>query len=778
MESLSVSIRDLAGLDGLRPVTGGVPLAEGAAPAGVVFRLSDAQGGPVPLQAEVLGRWGDGSARWVLLDFQADPPAGGQKTYALSWGDGEALFHPEAVVCEERTLQTGDASLEPGDDVLLRVADRFDIQLVLTDADGRVCRAVTESVEVETAGPLRSTLALKGTFRSPDGERLFQFRMRAALHAGLSLVSLEPGVVIDAEGGMVQRFRSLELNIRPRGGGLEAGGGPKADGIEKARLGGDPGWEGKAAARLWQRDDRSYVLEGGAAAGQGGQAPGWVEFADERGAAAVGMRDFWRQWPKSLEVEADGIGVGLFPRFEEGAYTHMEPWYKYQYLFDGNCYRLRAGQARRWQVWLDLRGDGESLGRLIEAPPVVVADPAQAIATGVWDDIAPAGLDEMAEYDTWAENLFDAYCHSVEAQRDFGELNWGDWFGERKVNWGNHEYDTTNQILVQFARTGEPRYFHWADAAARHSAEVDTVHHVNADLAEYFAQWERSGYPPRPGMVHQHAVGHVGGFYSVEQVARLFAEVGNGRYLCLDPFNLGHIFTQGLVRHYFLTGDPFVRETVEEIGDNLARLVEDREYKFMGTTHCGRVAGWTLLALAGAYELGFEERYLKAMKTLVDDALADQDPVCGGWLIHPMAADHCICKTARHTGMAGFITAVLINGMSRYYLLSGDERLPEAIARAVTFLDNDTWREEWRDWRYTSCPATGPTHQPGVVVMAHVNAVRIADQDEHLRVLRAAWETKFARLLQAPKPGPGQGKAYSSIMYGCPEAIGLLAKRS
>ncbi|MFQ5810936.1 MAG: hypothetical protein ACE5JM_15065, partial [Armatimonadota bacterium] len=236
-----------------------------------------------------------------------------------------------------------------------------------------------------------------------------------------------------------------------------------------------------------------------------------------------------------------------------------------------------------------------------------------------------------------------------------------------------------------------------------------------------------------------------------------------------------HIFTQGTVRQYFLTGDPFLRETVERIGDNLAQLVEDRKYKFMGHTHCGRTTGWPLLALAGAYEIGLSDRYLSAMKTLADDALADQDPVCGGWLIHPMAQDHCICKTARHTGMAGFITAVLINGLSRYYLLTGDERLPDAVERAVTFLDNDTWREERRDWRYTSCPATRPTGQPGVVVMAHVNAIRIAHNAEHLRVLGIAWDTKFKRLVEAPKPRPGFGKSYTSTMYGCAAAVGLLA---
>jgi hypothetical protein len=128
--------------------------------------------------------------------------------------------------------------------------------------------------------------------------------------------------------------------------------------------------------------------------------------------------------------------------------------------------------------------------------------------------------------------------------------------------------------------------------------------------------------------------------------------------------------------------------------------------------------------------------------------------------------------------MAGFITAILINGLARYYQLSGDERLPDAIDSAVTFLDNDTWREEWRDWRYTSCPATRKTDQPGVVMMAHVNGARIAEgkaKAQHRRVLSVAWRAKFENLLQAPRARPGQGKAYTSKMYGCAETVGLLA---
>jgi len=771
---LSITVRVMAGLCTLRPVTGGVPIQEGLAPAGSVFVLRDEKGKAVPLQASVLARWPDGSARWVLLDFQSQPP--GEKTqrrYTLSCSEDAKPKAPDVAVRhgpkDRPTLASGRVKLALADGALLRVSDRFDVVLSLTDAAGGVCNGVVESAEIETAGQLRSTLSLVGSFRGPDGGRVFQFRLRASVYAGLSTVRLEPLILVDAAKGVLHRIRELKLTLRPR------------NAARSVTFGGEPGWTGPVATavRLYQYDDRQYRLENVDKKGDGGKAPGWAVVDDGRGVVALAVRDFWQQWPKSLEASGEGLSIGLFPRFAKGDFAHMTPWYKYQYLFDGECYRLRTGQARRWDIWLDLGGDGASLARATNAPLVPVADPAQAIATGVWGAIAPAGTPEMADYDPWAENLFNAYCHAIEAQRDYGAMNWGDWFGERKVNWGNHEYDTTRQILIQFARTGDPKYFYAADAAARHSSEVDTVHFVNEDLAKLFGV--RDDYPARPGMVHQHTVGHVSGFYGAGVVRKLFVEhgIGNSKtpYLCLDPYNLGHLWTRGVARQYLLTGDPFLKETVEKIGDNLAQLVADRKYRFMGHSHCGRTTGWSLLALSGAYEIGLNQRYLDAMKTLVDDALAEQDPHCGGWL-YSLPRGHCNCEKAKHVGMAGFITSVLTNGLSRYYFLTRDKRLVKPIERAVTFLDNDTWREEWHDWRYTSCPATGRMNQMGVMVMAHVNAVRIANNPEHLRILRTAWDAKFKRFREAPPPGPGVGKTFTYTMYGCAEAVGLLAARA
>jgi hypothetical protein len=595
--------------------------------------------------------------------------------------------------------------------------------------------------------------------------------MPVSVFAGLSKICIEPQLLLDSQDGVMQNICALKLEVIP------------LNSIRTATVGGTPGWTGRptSSLRLFQVDDRSYRFEG--AAGAGSKAPGWAEVDDGKGTIAIAVKDFWQQWPKSIEVDSKAVKIGLLPEFEKGAFDHMQPWYKYQYLFEGNCHRLRTGQAPRWKIWLDLSGDAASLAKCANAPLVVSADPAQAVATGVWGHIAAAGTAGMQEYDRWAENLFDnGYCHSIEAQRDYGQMNWGDWFGERGCNWGNHEYDTAKQILVQFTRTGDPKYFYMGDLAARHTSEVDVIQFVNDDLKKHFEAdvGKNPAYPVRPGMVHQHCVGHVSGFYSVERIRELYVSlrVGNSDrpYLCLDPYNLGHIWTQGMVYHYFLTGDPWMKQTVEKIGENLVELVEERKFNFRTGSHVGRVNGWTMLAIADAYELDFDQRYLRAMKMLADDAISAQDPHCGGWL-WVLPAGHCDCKT-KHVGEAGFISSVRINGLSRYYRLSGDERIPEVVKRAVTHLNNDTWMEQYSDWRYTSCPASSLIGQTGVTIEALVNSVKLTGEPEHRRILRKAWQTKFQRLLVAPTARPGLGKTYSTIMYGSPEAMSLLAGTS
>jgi hypothetical protein len=771
---MDIAVRETAGLAALRPVTGGIPIAEGLAPSGSRFILFDGNEKPVPCQSEILARWNDGSVRWLLLDFQARPAAYGTDHFRLKWGKdlrGAEVLHP-VIVTKGKTMSigTGNVQVTTSPSALLRISERADVKFVLTGSNLERCEALVESVVLENEGKLRSTLLLYGSFRNRDKKRIVDFRVRASVFAGLTQLSIEPQILINPDTEMIQRIGDLSLEFIPSGS------------VRSASIGGTPGWKGvpvkSEPVRLLQVDDMNYRFEG--SPGKGSQAPGWVEMNDGRGNISVTLRDFWQQWPKSIEVAQDSVKLGLFPRFEPGTFDHMGPWYKHDYLFDGSNYRLRDGQTRRWQVWFDLSGSGEQLSRAINNQLIPSADPVQAIATGEWGFIAPAGSPGMADYDKWADNLFEGYRRSIREQRDYGAMNWGDWWGERNCNWGNHEYDTPLHILTQFARTGDPKYFYVAEQAARHFSEVDVVHFVNKELKEYFSRWESPEYPSRPGMVHEHSIGHVGGFHPVEKIRDLYLELNIGDtktpYLCLDPFNLGHIFTLGMAHCYLLTGDRWMKETIERIGENLMKLTEEGKFRFKGRNHAGRENGWTMLALAGVYKVNPSERCLKAMQRIADDALSEQNSNCGGWL-YTLSWGHCNCVSPSHVGEAGFISSIRLNGLSYYYRLTGDKRIPDSVRRGVTHLNNDTWIDQISDWRYTSCPATEPIGQIGVTIMALVNSISLNGDKEQLRVLRKAWGKKFRRLLKVPGTAPGLGKNYSTIMYGSPEAMNLFLNK-
>ncbi|MBM4025816.1 MAG: hypothetical protein FJ280_10485, partial [Planctomycetes bacterium] len=585
-KEIGISVRDTAGVKVLRPVTGGIPIPEGEAPDGTRFALLNSAGAAVPCQTKVLARWKDGTVRWVLLDFQADPPAHGASPFKLRWGREVRPARPQVPV-EVRdgvraSLVSGPVSVALVQDGLVRIGERLDLRLTMTDKDNRRFAGVVEHVEIETEGDVRSTLLATGALRTPEGRRAFGFSLRVCVYAGLSRIRLEPQLLLDADTGLFQEIRELNLEVRPAGSDWTAALG----GLSGSSLNPSSG------VRLFQVDDQAFRVEG--TTQRGAKAPGWAEIVEDRGKVALAVKDFWQQWPKSLEIGPEALKIGLLPRFEADAYAHMKPWYKYQYWFGEGYYRLRTGQAPRWVIWVDLSGDGPALARSANAPLVPSPDPRQAIAGAVWGEVAPAGSPGMAEYDRWAENLFDnAYCHSLEVQRDYGQMNWGDWFGERKCNWGNHEYDTPKHILLQFARTGDPKYFQIGNVAARHTAEIDVVHFLNEDLRHHLEKevGDSGAYPTRPGLVHQHCVGHVSGFYPVPTIRDLYAELGNGTYLCLSPYNLGHIWTYGMVYDYFLTGDPWMKDTVAKIGENLVKLVEDRKFDFRTGSHVGRVNG-------------------------------------------------------------------------------------------------------------------------------------------------------------------------------------------
>jgi len=91
-------------------------------------------------------------------------------------------------------------------------------------------------------------------------------------------------------------------------------------------------------------------------------------------------------------------------------------------------------------------------------------------------------------YDEALAAGIDRFLASRDGAREYGMMNFGDWYGERQWNWGNLEYDLGHGFLTQFVRSGKPSFFRRAEEAIRHQRDVDTRHHAS-DPRRVGQQW-------------------------------------------------------------------------------------------------------------------------------------------------------------------------------------------------------------------------------------------------------------------------------------------------
>lgn len=201
-------------------------------------------------------------------------------------------------------------------------------------------------------------------------------------------------------------------------------------------------------------------------------------------------------------------------------------------------------------------------------------------------------------------------------------------------------------LALQYARTGERIYYEALEATAWHTMDVDVVHHTTFDPVELGG-----------ARIHgnQHVQYHCEGIGGVS----------------VAP---SHMWTEGLLEYYYLSGHPRALEIARGIGECLLRML-DRGWAmppYPVSWHGARDSGWPLIALTALYEATGEEKWLTACRRIVDALLKDQgdDGAWGMW-----------CGWYR--GLSPLHLGIALTGLSRYHQLTGEERVRESLIRAA-----------------------------------------------------------------------------------------------
>jgi hypothetical protein len=631
-----------------------------------------------------------------------------------------------------------DASAEDG----YRFADHALAATEAEDPHGTIFLPGDGTVEVEESGPIRAVIKSVFPLREPGGAHLARIEQRIEAYCGLPWIRVHHTLVVDGP----QQFTELKrLTYRvPIVGtawtaSLADGQSVQVDSATRGlyqlfddTISRDP----KMGQAPGIRDPEPVPFSG-----RPGRVVGNLLSADPRG-GAVAVRDFWQNYPKAFRITDDSVQIDLCPAFPEGTYDKFpfekEGHHLYFYLLGGR-YRLKQGMSKTHELLLSLAPstDQAAIGALFQRPLLATAPAEIYCGSGAFYDVAPRNPQRFPGYEQAIDRNVRAYAESRERQRDYGMMNYGDWYGERGTNWGNVEYDTQHALLLEYIRSGNPEAFFLAHAAELHNRDVDTVH-AAAD-------------PRQAGAVNIHVIGHVGDYFD-QPVPGALGFVRGG-------FSVSHAWTEGHFAHYFLTGDRRSYETGCAVADFFARRDLARPYDFLDC----RVPGWFLIMMASAYHATGDPYYLNAARVVVQRVLETQDKAPrplpeyqaagrkpfqqGGWS-RMMVPGHCECLP-RHRGNAGFMVAVLLSGLKYYHDVTGDPRVKQSIIDGAHYLLDETYSDDVQGFRYTSCPNTA--YRPGAspLMVEGIARAYLWTRDE-----------RFRRVLTEALPRGERGSSY------------------
>ena len=630
------------------PLTRGVPLPVGAVKGVEGLWVEDGEGEVVPGQFRALGRWPDGSVKWVLVDFQGEVGAGREAVYFLQSGEGQESIAGVGgieIVEEEDRIEvcTGPLrfgigkqafALFDGVEIGNRQAGAFVAEMeVMARGGGDAWAKISESefvgettrrvygmggeclasagaeeysVEIEEAGLLRTVICCKGAYESTApmhhyvGYRPLRFVTRVYAYAGQTHVRVVHSIIMTCNPREVE-VEALGLRVPL----LTAGGGVCR--IEAGRV-----LQGALVPErytlLSQRSDHHFQLEEFEGVerqvrAEGERAGGWVCAENEVAGVGVALRYMAEEYPKALGVGSKGVDV-FFWRDPEGEKLSLKRYGEEVAWHEGEgVYADGTGTAKSSEFFVDFfragAADSDKL-RGVLAPPQISVDPEWVAASGAVGGLATgAGFPKA---DRMLTGFVEWMSGHIERYRWKGFFDWGDvmatweeaaggWRFKGRWGWCNSEWDPRHAVWLQYLRTGGGSYYELGEAMTRHSLDVDTCHY----------------HPFRPYMVggcFRHSMDHFG-----------------------DETCASHTFIDNWIDYYYISGDLRALQVLREAGEFFLRYrwSEDPRYSFSL-----RSIGNTLRGLVYLYELTGEQRFLRRAEE-VYEVIARGQNEDGSW---------------------------------------------------------------------------------------------------------------------------------------------------
>lgn len=626
-------------------VTLGIPFPPASLSSELNVRVLDETGKEVPSQAKPLSRWPDGSIMWLLVTFRYSGP--GNTTYYLEYGENVVWTPPFRAIevsesNDEIIVYTGplNASISKVDGKV-RVWIDCDGDYVPekpclegysiaegVGGDEYISTYEVYEVVVEEESPLVSVIRIRGGLTNESGYVLLNYTERLYFYCNESYVRIlyteennlpclndgtgQPACLLLGSPHSVyfedlsiklDLFEDLFYFLAPLNGITHSAFETTVYVYQDSSGGED--WDRWPGTTF-----KGFVFSvNGAEEYAGDRYEGWLGGAGSTVGVVAGVRFFWENYPKEIDLYKRQVRIRLMPSNFSIPFEH------------------RAGEHKTHEVILYLYPsslDVDDVVRTIRAlmNPLYARAPADwYMYSGVFDYFEPYNSKLFKYYELnnlaavngtegyYADNLFDAR----ERIDFYGWMHFGDVrIVDEDGGTGqlNLQYDFGYGMLVQSLRLAgyddSNSYLWWilAEQALRHEADIDILHVHNGDPnqpSSYWIRWCWGGmFPHTPH----------------EYDGRSNPHRGSSPHLEFQ-------WNRGLIYYYYMTGYPKALESALEVSENTYWRVMNGpgEPGYSGTTSDeARAPADALDILVNAYFLTGDSKYLEAARKVVEES--------------------------------------------------------------------------------------------------------------------------------------------------------------
>lgn len=586
------------------PATTAMPFGQGELKPEEIrlLKVTDGQK-EYPSQFKATAFWGDGSVKWILINFLADLPENVEADFYLELSEhaSDEMQDNAVKVYKEGEcviLDNGPVRAElagPGSHCIFErvvtenhIYEKEEVKgPIMMDKEGReyVIELDDSGWEILEEGPVRALVRAKGKHRGKE-RKWFDFTLILTLWAGKPWVNLDYQFINceedlraserkkmeinNEQAGLkydkdypYEEIRSIEMSILPLGekGNLEHGIYTSSFNFHSEKAG-----ENETLEELITAD--TVVNTANEMFPEVLFSIFTADWRNEEYAIAAGIYQAYQNFPKALETSRAGIVINLLPD-------------------TGYPLKVPQGVARTTRCYLyfhDVELDDRMLvdrAHQFEMPAVPVPDSSCFIDSKVFGQY-------VSDHYHYATERF-LYRYVDSRAKGLGMLNFGDgpeWEyikqgrSKGELIWINNEYDMPHNFMIMLARTGDRRYFDYMKAAVEHWYDVDLCHY--------------SGQPNKQGLLYTHSVDHISG----------------------QPVP-SHQWVEGFLDYYHMTGNPNGLEAAQSIGESLLKLMELPIYHTAGTVE-PREIGWAMRTFMALYRETNHEKWLDACRPIVD----------------------------------------------------------------------------------------------------------------------------------------------------------------